>query len=85
MSLSAGNIYDSLPDAARQLYHEADQSKDFKDWTYQLSSSQRLWLNLNLLRLYPLLCNMKYLNSNEFLCVVVNGEHRIYQGPGFKW
>jgi len=25
------------------------------------------------------------LNSNEFCCAIVNGEHRIYQGPGFHF
>lgn len=77
------NIYDSLPANAKQYYAERSD-KSIVEICYKLSFLQKTWRNVNLIRLYPL-NNMKYLNSNEFLCVIVNGEHRIYQGPGFNW
>jgi hypothetical protein len=51
---------------------------------YQLSAAQYLWRNINMfIRIYPLLSSLHYLNSNQLICATVNGEHRIYQGPGF--
>jgi len=75
-----GSLLASLPMAAREYYVERTE-KNFTDLVYKLSTLQSLWRRINTIRLYPL-CNMKYLASNQCVCVIVNGEHRIYQGPG---
>lgn len=76
-------IFESLPENAKQYFHARSEER-IEDLCYTLNFQQKLWRNLNLLRLYPLL-SITYLNSNEMVCVVVDGEHRIYRGPGFQW
>lgn len=76
-------ILDSLPENARQYYVEKTD-KQIGELVYRLSCTEKMWRNINVLRIYPICC-MRYLNSNEFCCAIVNGEHRIYQGPGLHF
>ena len=73
-------IYESLPDNAKQYFVEKTD-KQMKEISYQLNLPQTAWRYLNLARIYPFF-SLQYLNSNELCCAVVNGDHRIYQGPG---
>ena len=76
-------ILESLPENARQYYHEKSD-RSITELTYKLTWSQKMCRTLGLLRISPLF-TIRYLNSNEFCCVVVNGEHRIYGGPGYHY
>lgn len=76
-------IYESLPDNAKQYYVERSE-KHVEDLCYKLSFGEKLCRGLNLARIYPLF-SLRYLNANEFCGAVVSGEHRLYNGPGFQW
>jgi regulator of protease activity HflC (stomatin/prohibitin superfamily) len=76
-------LFDSLPNNAREYYKEKT-NKPLSEIITKLSTGTRVWNTLNLLRLYPFL-RFKYVNSNELLPVLVSGQHKILQGPGFNW
>lgn len=76
-------IYESLPENAKQYYVERSD-KHVEDLCCKLSYGERLCRGINLIRVYPLF-SLRYLNANEFCGAVVNGEHRLYNGPGFHW
>jgi len=76
-------IFASLPESARIFYKERS-SQTFSELVHKLTCCESLWRNINLLRLYPCCC-AQYLNSNQVVGAIVNGEHRLYTGPGFHW
>ena len=77
-------ILESLPLNARPLYVTRCKS-NIEDLVSKVTISERIWRTINLLRLYPLLCNFRYLNNNNIACVIVNGEHRLYRGPCYLY
>lgn len=80
---SSASLRDSLPENAREFYLERTE-KSFSDLVHKLSTAGQIWRTLNLIRIYPL-SNLRYLASNQCVTAVVNGEHRLYCGPGFQW
>ena len=72
------SIYYALPDTAKQYYLESTE-KDFKEWTEPLGP-QKSWY-LSYLRCFAS-HKTTYLNSNELLCAIIDGQHKVFRGPG---
>lgn len=72
------SIYFSLPETAKQYYVQSSE-KDFNSWITPLGRQTGLYLSyLKCFTSYKI----SYLNSNELLCAIVDGQHKIFKGPG---
>jgi regulator of protease activity HflC (stomatin/prohibitin superfamily) len=75
------SIYAALPLSARK-YHVSSKTHKLDEVLASVSSAEAIWKYLNLLRVYPY-CRLRYVNSNEIIPILINGQHRLYMGPGY--
>ena len=74
-------IYDSLPSNAKK-YYVSSNKLELDVIVSKFNLSQRSARRLNMLRLYPF-AYCKYASDNELVLMVINGEYKIYKGPGW--
>jgi regulator of protease activity HflC (stomatin/prohibitin superfamily) len=75
------SIYAALPLSARK-YHMSSKSHKLDEVLAVVSVGEKMWKYLNLIRIYPCM-RMRYVNSNEIIPILINGQHRLYIGPGY--
>ena len=74
-------IYDSLPSNAKK-YFVSSNKLELDDIVSKFNFNQQSSRRFNMLRLYPF-AYCKYATDNELVLIVINGEYKIYKGPGW--
>jgi regulator of protease activity HflC (stomatin/prohibitin superfamily) len=74
-------IYASLPKNARK-YFVPSNKLELSYIVSKFTLSQQTSRSLNMLRLYPF-ASCKYASDNELVLMLINGEYKIYKGPGW--
>lgn len=74
-------IFDSLPPNAKKYFIPSNKL-ELSNIVSKFSSIEKFKRNINLLRLYPF-TYCKYASDNELVLMLINGEYKIYKGPGW--